>query len=116
MYTDIAMSEENLTVVIKIKNSLSGFPGGSMVKNSPAGKTDSVLDPGRSHRVLEPVSGNKRKHCHEKPERRREGAAPLAAAGDSLCTAMRTHQSVQSLRRVRLCHRQLLELTQTHVH
>ena len=49
MYTDIVMLEENLTVVIKIKNSLSGFPGGSVVKNSPAGKTDSVLDPGRSH-------------------------------------------------------------------
>ena len=87
------MLEENLTVVSKIKNSLSGFPGGSVVKNSPAGKKDSVLDPGRSHRVLEPVSGNKRKHCHEKPERRREGAAPLAAAGDGLCTTVRTHQS-----------------------
>ena len=46
MYTDIAMLEENLTVVIKIKNSLSGFPGGSVVKNSPANAGDMGLIPG----------------------------------------------------------------------
>ena len=122
MYTDIAMLEENLTVVIKIKKSLR-HPW--WLSGPPAGKMDSVLDPGRSHmppdcwaRALEPVSSNKRKHCHEKPEHR-NSVTLLAATGDGLQAAVRTQHSHQCSSFALLCltllHRQLPELAQTHV-
>ena len=66
------------------KNTLLGFPGGSVDKKPPASEGDTGLipGPGRSQvameqlslctTTIEPVLHNKRNHCNEKPAHCRE--------------------------------------------
>ena len=99
------------------KRNIPDFPGGPMVKIPPvnAGDTDSVFGLGKFHRRgatksfchnywahnaaatkpahLEPMLGNKRSHCNEKPCTTMAGSPLLAATRESPCTATKTQHS-----------------------